>query len=60
MIDCSDYFGLERPNTVFGEEITDNKTRNGEGMCQVNAPELNNSDGIDSIQKSEDRFWERD
>ena len=60
VLDCSDYFGLERPNTVFGTEITDNKTRNGEGMCQVNAPELNNSDGIDSIQKSEDRFCERD
>ena len=48
VLNCAEYFGLDRPNWVFG-----NKDNAGIiDTCMAGFPELNNSDGIDTIEKS--------
>ena len=60
VLDCTKFYGLDRPNRVFGQHVTDNGTKGGDAMCQANIPELDNTDGIDTIEKSEARFSTRD
>ena len=56
VLNCAEYFGLDRPNWVFG-----NKDNAGViDTCMAGFPELNNSDGIDTIEKSKSRFSARD
>ena len=52
VLECADYFGLDRPNCVFGSKDVVGTM----DMCHV----LNNDDGIDTIAKSESRFSDRD
>ena len=60
VLDCTKYYGLGKPNFVFGDKVTDNNTDGGSEMCQMNLTELDNVDGIDTIEKSEARFSKRD
>ena len=60
VLDCTKYYGLGKPNFVFGDKVTDNNTDGGSEMCQMNLTELDNVDGIDTIEKSEARFSRRD
>lgn len=50
------YYGIGKPNFLFGDNVTDNNTYGGSEMCQMNLMELDNVDGIDTIEKSEARF----
>ena len=56
VLDCTGYFGLDRPNWVFGNKDDANVI----DTCLAGYSELNNSDGIDTIEKSKSRFSARD
>ena len=58
VMDCSKFFEKGLSKDIFGRGIFDNKTEGGNAMAHAlyDHQKLNNSDGIDTIAKSRDRF----